>query len=388
MQKKLRKNINNNKFLLKGYFPFFVLGWSYYLALPIFIILLNKVGLEYNINGFNDYVDIIDLDLFYFILFSLFILIIFKLFDIKLNKKGNYKKNFRNYDKYIHLIILSILNVIIFIYFVKSSTIFFNGYVGGLDIDFIGGLSTILLILTFECIYLHSHGFKIYRLLLLEIIIIGFILMGIGSRIYTLTAFTSLFFYATNYANLKLSKFIFFILIILAIVLITSIGILRMGIGFQESSSDYLLYESLFTSISAITLFSNEMYELFSFPDRFYINYISIVPSFIYPNKSSLMTPIVGTLGIESPYGAISIVATSIAMFGYIGAIFYFIFWVFFLNKLRSVDYKNNGVAFYSCVVGLLPFIFFREHFFIQMKLILTFLILYITCEISSRLKL
>jgi hypothetical protein len=388
MQKKLRKSINKNKLFLKGYFPFFLLGWSYYLALPILIIILNKYFIEYNINGFNEYVNISDASLFYFIVYSFLTLFVFILFNNKLKNKINLINNVKNFEKYIHLIIIIILNIVIFIYFKSSTGNLFNGYMDGLDINFIGGLSTILMILTFEYIYLNSKRFPFSNLLLLEILLISIILMGVGSRIYVLTAFTSIFFYATNYSNLKLSKFTFFIIIILVTFFITAIGVLRMGIGFQESSTDYLLYESLFTSISAITMFSNQLYDLFSFPDQFYINFISIVPSFIYPDKSSLMAPLVGTLGIESPYGAISIAATSIALFGYIGALLYFILWVIFLNKLRSLDYKNNGMAFYSCVVGLLPFIFFREHFFIQIKLIITFFILYILCEISRRIKL
>jgi hypothetical protein len=345
----------------------FILGFFYYLLVPLF---LSHDHPYHNIKFVNY------LFIFSYLLFYLFCNFLF----INKKKKFFYNQNFvyKNTNISVLLILILVFINLIFLYNVKSSL--FDGYKGG-NHTIVGPLVTLLIIITYYLIYnLRIHKFSFFSVLLSFVLLFNFIfIFSMGSRLYVLSSFIALVI-SYKFKNKLRHYIIFFFIITIFTCSSLYIGNWRSGIAYDNFwlVIKYGFFsEALLSSYSFHSFFSEDYYNLFNLDYSLLSFFFSVIPSFLLTNKVDFLHTINNSYSsIYSPFGTINIFASLVGTFGYLGT---YIF-LFFKSLIFSYLYNNiicsiHIKVLYIMMCSLIPFIFFREHLFITLKL---FFIIYI----------
>lgn len=266
----------------------------------------------------------------------------------------------------------------------QARSLLFTGYVESVEVSLLGPLATLQMLLLFQYLYERtaerSTASAFGWLLLLNSVV----LLSMGGRLYVLSALVALHFRWWNWgARSAAQQLRSLILLLGAPALLVVVGMWRVGAMDYSLIGFYLVSESTFTSISGFTLFTGGHWSLLDMPSEFIAAFVNIVPSALWPGKADWLTALTSaSQNYESPFGAVSIVASSVGNFGFMGALLFFFCVGAYMSTVGRTQSRPARIAHYSYLVGMLPFMFFRDPFQVQVKLVMTGFLLYWATEL------
>jgi oligosaccharide repeat unit polymerase len=268
--------------------------------------------------------------------------------------------------------------ILLIIFSIRGIDYISAGYSSGIDISVAGPLSTLVLFVGFHYMIFYSY-FNIFekRACILLLFLCSVVLLSMGGRMYVLTVIISLLFFRINF-NRYFSKFKLLLFISIVFFILLYVGMWRINTIEANNIIFMFLAESIYISISNFSLIQSGNWTLFNTGVDFLYSFLNIIPSFFMPNKQLLLVSILDANdSIQSPYGGIGIIASSVANFGYVGGLVFIGFVGAILQTLRkSAAQSNVNTAYYCFLVGLLPFVFFRDPYQVQIKLVINGLLL------------
>lgn len=292
-------------------------------------------------------------------------------------RKNNYNKYYLYQNpKISSKILFSIYTALVVILALQGQGILFTGYSEIIDFSLQGQMATLEMLILYQYLYERSNNRSIANYFLILIAINSIILLSLGGRIYVASALTAIYFRWWNWDARSVTARIFALFTAFVILtILVAIGMWRVGDDDASRITFYLLAESLFTSISGFTLFTSGKWELIEIPIEFFLGFLNIIPSAIWPEKAEwLASKIASSQHFEAPMGAVSIVASSVGNFGFLGGLIFFLIVGTYMriSERRAKSGDPAQIAYYCYLISLLPFIFFRDPFQIQIKLLLT----------------
>jgi hypothetical protein len=362
----------------------FLIGWLHYIGLPI---ILGYAGVYESSDMFGPLVHYFDIDNQYwpyFIIYSILALIAYWLGSLwaplsnVLPKQLNPVKKLR-----IDVMCLVPIYFSLMLFFTWNSSAYLGaGYTEGIDISVLGPLCTLEMILLFHYLNERFVGTRVttgaYVLLLT---LCSLVLLSMGARLAVLSAIVSIYFQWWNWGGANRTAQIKSLKVLAIIPLIlTVIGMWRQNdLGFDLTKAlYYLVGEPIGTAISGITVFTGGRWDgLIDFPEAFLVNFYNIVPTMFWSDKAAFLSELLANINdkFEQPFGATSIIASSVGYFGFLGGSIFFLLVGAFMTAVGRI--KNFYSKTYYCfLVGLLPFIFFRDPFQGHVKYIVTGLLM------------
>jgi hypothetical protein len=257
----------------------------------------------------------------------------------------------------------------------------FQGYLVEVDASLAGPIATMQMMLLFQYLAAKAAGLAARRWLGLLMVGSSILLLGMGGRLYVLSSLLALYIYWWKYtAAGPAARRRSLLILLLAPLFFGIVGMWRLGVTDPSELGFYLIAEPLFTAISAFTLMSSHSWALIDVPKDFFSAFLNIVPAVVWPDKGSMIVSLTDTpLQFDSPLGAVSMVVSTIGNFGYIGGLVYIGLVGFILQRVRGASTSPAGRALYCYLCCLLPFMFFRDPFAVQVKVVLTgFLLLWL----------
>lgn len=265
----------------------------------------------------------------------------------------------------------------------------FAGYSADLDIAAVGPVSTLQMCLVFQYLAARAGGSRSTRWLGALLLICSVLLLGMGGRLYVLSALVAIYVdwwkFRASGSRARLRS--------LAAVIVTPlafgvVGMLRLGVFDLADLSFYIFAEPLFTSISAFTLMDGNGWELLDAPRDFFSAFINLIPAALWPGKTDYVISLLDTsLNFEAPFGAISIVTSTIGNFGYLGGPIFLSAVGFVMARAKRGTDSVAGRALYCYLCGLLPFMLFRDPFPVQIKVaLLGFVLIWVNRIIGTAL--
>lgn len=370
---KSRKKISHNLF--------FLLGWSYYLLVPI---LSAYFGFFDDVSAWNNYV--YENANYILALYSALIILFYSF--CSLSGVFNWTINLNiKYINGVNFIVIPIYILLLIVYVLKASDFIFTGYKNGMDPSLVGPIATLEMALLFHYLYCKTFSCIRYtKITGILILITSIILLGMGGRIYVISALISIFFYEWNWGNINRRK-LFFLMMPMPFIVV-AIGMWRVSDLNVDVIGFYIFAESLFTSISAFTILNANNWGWFEYPIDFIISFSNVIPVFFWPDKGIFIDSWsrVNT-DIEAPFGALNIVASSISNFGFLGGLCFIGFVGFIMGVMKKISKYPLMRVLYCYLVGLLPFIFFRDPYAVQVKLVLMAFILVFIYQAISKIK-
>lgn len=355
----------------------FFIGWLYYLLLPLVAV---RFGLYHSINGFqimDRYSTPNDLSwaiMFLYITLFLFCYILGTYIPRCLPRLLKIEKPIK---KKTGLLILFYGIMLV------SSTLsvresLFKGYTEGTDIFLVGPIAALQMALLLQYLAAKSSSMPYTRWVLILLVCSSIILLSMGGRLYVLITGIALYFYWWKWsAKRRGARRLSIFMLVVSPLFLASIGMLRMGY-FDISLFDYaILVESWYTSISAFTFMSGNSWSLIDYPSDFLCSFLNIVPTPLWPDKGLFQPALIDShIQFEAPFGGISIVVSTIGNFGYIGGLIFVTFVGYMIESLHKKSHTVLGRALYCYISSLLPFMFFRDPFQIQVKVVMTGILL------------
>ena len=292
------------------------------------------------------------------------------------------KKQFVKFTKFkfvhknTHLTFLLILALVIInaVIINNVSSSLFRGYSDGNHAN-VGPLVTFLIFITYLLIYiLNTKNYFFFSILLSIILFLDILfIFSMGSRLYVLSSLIALIL-NYKFKNKIKDYSILFLIVLIIICVFLYVGNWRSGITYDDFwlvIRNGILYESLLSSYSFHSFFSDDNYYLFNLDYSLFSFILSIIPSLFLPNKGELLYTLINSYpSIYSPFGSINIFTSLVGTFGYVGTYIFlflksFVFSYLYNNQKLSVHIK----VLYIMLCSTIPFIFFREHLFITFKL-------------------
>jgi hypothetical protein len=362
------KKKNNSKEL--SHAIFFFVGWMYYLLLPIFTA---YSGLFEGIDAIAAWSKYISVDINYFLISYAALMPVFYILGSFSNR---IRVRFNPSLQSLHMlswIVIPIYSFLLVFYTLAARDFIFTGYSDGMDASLAGPIATLEMAILFHYLTCKSSGNKQLSLFPgFLLTVTSIVLLGMGGRIYVISALVSVFFYIWNWGGFSVAKrrqiLMLFTLTPFGLV---AIGMWRVGDLNFNVVGFYLFAESLFTSISAFTLMQSSSWHWLNFPIDFIVSILNVIPIFFWPNKSLVLASLLDVnLDIESPFGAYNVIASSITNFGFIGGLCFIGLVGFIMGLAKKSSDSPLIKAFYCFLVGLLPFIFFRDPYMVQVKLV------------------
>lgn len=369
--------------------PLFSIGFIYYLITPYLVyffllellpILEENLGLDpnrflllkdaliyfKNDNFFN----------FYYILDILTIFVSF-LIGINLTKRivisdSNSFDNLNDFEiGYILVTILSsILTVFLLVLMHIEDVAFFSGY-KEFNVVYLGALSVLFFVnLFFYLIYSPIRNVGILKILL---VILGVVLLGLGSRNIVLCGFITLLFAYVQNAKSHITNIQISLIVLLIVIVLVFVGIWRTGYEFSTTMIiNHFFTDSFFVSSSAACYLDGAGGRpLINYPYSILAGFVNFAPSILFPQKFIIINEIISNSFYCSPYGGSSILMTLYANFGMLYPIY-----VVALGGFFGFLYTRASNSFFFRCVYLIncPFIIFHifnQPIYSQMKLIL-----------------
>lgn len=251
----------------------------------------------------------------------------------------------------------------------------FTGYILGVDSSVVGPLATLEIILLFHALLCAAAGLRILLVAFgVLLLLCSLLLLGMGGRLYVVTALVGIYFYWWNWvAKSRAARWRSVGFALLAVVGLVVLGMYRVGEADFDQFAFYFLAEPMYTGISGVSLVLNGSWSLVDTPRDFFSGFINLVPASIWAGKADYLVSLLDTnLDLESPFGALSIVASTIGNFGYLGGLVFIAFVGFVLGWSGMNAKTPLGRALHCVLASMLPFMFFRDPFQVQVKVVLT----------------
>lgn len=360
---------------LKGLTSFhvFMLGWSYYIAIPLFAGLL---GLFETLEAAEPAARYFETQSEWWsslVAYALLMPAAFLVGDrlarlLRRNSAIAVRIGLANW------ILLPLYGALLLAFIVAARELLFAGYADGVDSSLVGPIATVQMVLTFQFLLCTAAGAARARLacgLLLGVSSVA--LLGMGGRLYVTSTLVALYFYWWNWgarddaARRRSVKWALMSPFVLA-----AVGMWRVGSLDVSSLGFYLFAEPLFTSISGMSFMLNGKWSLLTLPTDFFSAFTNIIPTALWPTKADELVALGDILDYESPFGALSIITSSVGNFGFVGGLGFIGFVGCFMGRARRNARTPLTRAFYCFLVALLPFMFFRDPFQVQIKLVVT----------------
>lgn len=350
----------------------FIIGWIYYIIIPILIsdgIFSIDVS---EIYSWYYYINTNSIWYLYNHIFAILMPVAYVLGMIISNYISPINFSEVKYSILLRLII-PLYYILLIILVVKGRDYILSGYSLGVDLSVAGPLSTLELFIVFHYMIFSSYFNNFEKIACIFLLFIcSLLLLSMGGRLYVITTLVSLLFFKINFNN-YFSKLKALLIIALSSLIFLFVGMWRVDSFEADKIIFMFLAEPIYISISSFSLIQSGNWTLFNTGVDFLSSFLNIIPSFLMPDKQSLLVSILDANdSIQSPYGGIGIIASSIANFGYVGGLAFMGFVGAFLQSLRrSAVQSNANTAYYCYLVGLVPFIFFRDPYQIQIKLVI-----------------
>lgn len=351
----------------------FLIGWAYYLGGPVMIAYL---GLLNSIESAEAWLKYVDTEGPLRWALPLYVLLMPAAFLLGDRISGLLKppKQRMNHVRLASWLLWPLYAILLVVMMFLASDLMFSGYVGGYDPIIMGPIATLQLLILFQYLVLKASGLRVAaRLNLVLLVVSSVVLLSMGGRLYVATALAAILFYKWNWeTRVASARRHAMMWAFLLIVVFAMLGMLRMGVFNPFFVLLYMFLEPLFTSISAYSVMRGDWGLLADNPNDFLISFVNIVPSWLWPGKAAFIESSVEEFRIFAPFGAKSIVASTVQNFGFAGGLTFVAIVGFVMGRSRINATSPISVAFYCYLVGLLLFIFFRDPFQIQVKLVLT----------------
>jgi len=370
----------------------FYLGWFYYTALPI--VFAYSTCCE-DIDSLRVWFEYISTQVNYYMIgYVIAIPLFFKIGDFLSQFGFKYLPRTKlprtRSLKLANWIVLPIYCLFLVFYFFFTPEVFFTGYTGGIDAAAAGPISTLEMLYLFHyLVCIPDKNRAASHLTGFFLLITSIILIGMGGRLYVLSTIISIAFYHWNWVPMKaIIRRRLFISIMLLPILLVAVGMWRVGDSNFTTVGFYLFAEPLFASISSFTLLQHSNWQWLSYPNDFIVSILNIVPSILWPDKSlvlSTLTKVNPT--IEAPFGAVGIIASSVDTFGLFGGLCFISIVGFVMGHVRKSASVPLMKAMYSVLAGLLPFMFFRDPYLVQVKVVFTVFLLVLLYRMLSSFK-
>jgi hypothetical protein len=352
----------------------FMIGWVYYLGGPVIVAYLGLLNRIESAGAWVYYIQKIGTDNWLLVLYVALMPIAFILGD-RLSRQFKRARPRFSYVRMANWLVWPVYAVLLVVFTASAQELLFSGYAKGYDLYLMGPIATLQMLILFQYLLYKSSGNQVAaRLNAYLLAATSVVLLGMGGRLYVVTALAAIYFYYWNWgaknANSRRNSLIamFFLLILLAV-----IGMWRMGEANFIQLGFYLFAEPLFTSISAFSFMQNWEVVLFDAPKDFFFAFLNIVPSWVWEDKAEYFSELLtDKISVLSPFGALSIVASSAWNFGFIGGLLFVTLVGFVMGRSRANAVSPISKALYCYLTGLLLFIFFRDPFQIQVKLVST----------------
>lgn len=283
---------------------------------------------------------------------------------------------------------ISSLSLVIFLFFITAlcfylwylayeAKLLFSGYTSEYSTRIMGNMATANLILNFLALYSKFiYKDRVKKLYIILIVMNSLFLLSMGGRMYVVTVIIPwVMVYVNSLQDIKVTikKFKTSLILVSLTLLFCAIGIFRLGINDFSFLMYMFFVEPIFTSYSSITyLLYNPEIPFLNNGILFINSFLGVVPSFFMENKEELyLLPEHLGFYYEAPFGATSVVVYLFTSFGIIGSFVFIGFLTFFystLSKMASVCVFFK--TFYLCALSIVPFIFFRESFYISTRII------------------
>ena len=357
----------------------FLIGWVYYLGLPMAAGYLNLFALVDQAAPFADRFDV-RTDRWYALAIYVFLLpacYIGGNWVACKFKSGPFRTGIR--PRFSSQILLPIYALLLATFAFQARTLLFGGYVEGYDASLMGPLATIEMVLLYQYIACSAAGLRRYSFAFgFLLFLASVVLLSMGGRIYVASALSAVMFYRWKWvARTRQDRYRMVKWILLAPLAFAAIGMIRLGTFDLTGLGFFLLAEPLFTAISGISFVLDDKWHWFAFPNEFISSFVNIVPSSIWPNKVDQILQLSDIYPeYQSPFGAQSIVVSTIGNFGYVGGLMFVGVVGAFIGRVALKATTPHSCALYCFLVSMLLFIFFRDPYQIQVKLVFTGLVL------------
>jgi len=356
------------------HFHIFMIGWAYYLGGPVIVAYLGLLNRVESAGAWVYYIQKIGTEHGLLILYVALMPAAYFIGD-KLSQQFKRARPRVNYVRLANWLMWPAYAFLLVVLTVSARELLFAGYAKGYDLYLMGPIATLQMLILFQYLLYKSSGNRAAAKLNAYLLIAtSVILLGMGGRLYVVTSLAAIYFYywnwgsknATSRRNSLIAMFAF-------LIMLAAIGMWRMGEANLIQLGFYLFAEPLFTSISAFSFMQNWEMVLFDAPKDFFFAFLNIVPSWIWEDKAEYFSELLTEkIGVLSPFGALSIVASSAGNFGFIGGLLFIMLVGFIMGRSRLNAVSPISRALYCYLTGLLLFIFFRDPFQIQVKLVLT----------------
>jgi len=275
---------------------------------------------------------------------------------------------------------LLLLSLFILPAFIDMIPVFFNHYDTSLWVRGSRGpfLSYIVILVAMSSMYLIRKG-QLDLFNIFTIFAFSFSLINVfsGNRGFFISFIISIIIVASQLrGGIKIRNLLLIALV--GIIFSGLVGQIRSGssasldwLSLMQLSMYHLNAEGGNVATSMYIYISNYDANYFEFPHSFLSQFISIIPSFIFPAKFDylILDPRVTYFLSSSHFYVILLVN-----FGIIGAIFFMYLFTYVLNVIK---YKYKAMGIYPALCCLIPFMFFRDFDLTVVKFMFEFTFLY-----------
>lgn len=359
----------------------FFMGWVYYLVVPLTLAYTQSFALVDSLASLGPYYDVDSPYWPHLVSFSLAAPMAYWVGSLWRRLRASEFREAEVEGRRVGAwMLLPIYALLICVFAVQARSLLGVGYIGDLDFSLVGPLATAQMLILYQYLYERGAGHRITNAFAFLLVVNSMLLLSMGGRLYVMSTLVAIYFRWWNWgASSRRAQLRSLMMILFAPVVLVSVGMWRVGETDYSLVGFYLVAESMFTSISAFTLFAGGHWSgLFDVPYEFSAAFANIVPSQLWPGKSEWLTMVASAAqNFESPYGGMSIVASSVESFGFVGGLGFFMIVGLYMTAVGRTGGKAFREAYYCYLVGLLPFMFFRDPFQVQVKLVLLGFILY-----------
>jgi len=373
----------------RHHFYLFLLGWTYYLLVPV---LAGRLGLFESLESFelmSRYVRPTD-PLWPTLIAYILALPVFFVAGSMLAQSLPHLRRSVTPLYWATRVLLPVYGLMLIIFAFSARANLFAGYAEDMDLSVVGPIATLQMALLLQYMLAKAAGLASARWAGMMLTISSVLLMSMGGRLYVVSSLVALYIYWWQWsARDARARRLSLVPLIVAPIGLAMIGMWRMGVFDPSALFFYLFAESMFTSISAFTLMASQGPALVHGPSDFLSAFLNIVPSALWPDKASMMVSLIETpLQFEAPFGATSIVTSTIGNFGFLGGPLFIGLVGFIMGRAATNTRLPTGRALYCYLCCLLPFMFFRDPFQVQVKVVITgFLLIWLNRLLASRVR-
>lgn len=359
----------------------FVVGWVYYLLVPLLIGVLGGFDTVDSVGVLGRYFDPQSPSWPYLVAYALMAPLAYGLGSLWAPLRATVRrKAFDAPHRSGAWILLPVYGLMVAIFAVQARSLLGAGYMGGFDVSLLGPLATVHMLILYQYLYERSCGRRVATAFALLLGLNSVLLLSMGGRLYVVSALIAIYFRWWNWAApSRATQLRSLALIVCVPAALVGIGMWRVGETNYTLVGFYLLSESTFTSISSFTLFTGGQWSgLLDMPNEFIAAFANVIPSQLWLGKADWLEAVAAAnQNFETPFGAVSIIASTVGNFGFVGGLVFFLAVGIYMTAVGRTRGDAARESHYCYLVGLLPFMFFRDPFQVQVKVVMTGFVLY-----------